>query len=705
MMSSRPAAAPALALEAVSSPPAYVTGSDVVVRARGAAALKASAIHFDLNGHAVSPRNAESDGDDLFVTIAGLKSGTNRLEARASAGTPARLRLTTYPANGPVFALPRFPLFDCATEGSGLGKAKDPDCSSPSRVDYFYRTTAGAFRPLANPLEHPQDLATATTPKGKFPYIVRVESGVIDRGVYRIAVLDDGAHAQGPWRPGPMWNRRLVIFYGGGCGTHYSQGGDRIDQALSDTELSKGFAYAVSTNLVNQQFCTPLIQAETTMMLKEHVVKAFGPLAWTLGSGASGGSIQQLLIAEMFPGLLDGIQPGMSFPDGQLQPPFDCAALKTAFDADPHRWSEDKRAAVSGATLSTCHDWVETFSGTRVASPKAPDPASKLDTLVSTAGGSLLDDFRPCGLPDAAMLYDPKRNPTGLRCSIYDFQVGQLGRDEKGRARRPFDNVGVEYGLAALRAKRITFDDFLQLNAAAGGFDGDGLPSATRSVGDPIGIRSAYATGLLNSGGGGLARVPIITQRAYVDTAPPGSAASIHDRMEDFAIRARLMRANGSADNQVIWVAAPIGAVNLKALSLDLATRWLDALAADPAPASLQKVVRLKPGDAVDSCWTMQGERIDEPANPGAANRCNGLYPVHSEPRMVAGEPIGNDVFKCRLTAPQRSAYGPEVSDDQWRRMQQIFPSGVCDYRADDPNRQPFKDPLLLESAKKGDLR
>jgi len=639
------------------------------------------------------------EGNDVIVTISGLKAGGNLLAARVG-GAAAHLRLSAYPSNGPIFALPRFPLFDCATEGSGLGKAQDADCSAPSRVDYFYRTTAGAFRPLLNPLERPADLAVVTTPKGGFPYIVRVESGVIDRGVYRIAVLDDGSHAEGAWRPGPMWNRRLVISYGGGCGTHYSQGGDRIDQALSDAELSKGFAYAVSTNLINQQFCTPLVQAETTMMLKEHVVKTFGPLAWTLGSGASGGSIQQLLIAEMFPGLLDGIQPGMSFPDGQLQPPSDCAVLKAAFAADPARWTEGKRAAVSGATLSTCHDWAETFAGTLAASPRAPDPANALDHLVSTVGGALLGDFRPCGLPNAAKLYSPQHNPAGLRCSIYDFEVGQLGRDGRGRARRPFDNVGVEYGLAAWRAKRITFDDFLALNAAAGGFDGDGVPSPSRSVGDAVGIQNAYATGLSNSGGGGLARIPIINQRVYVDTAPPGYAASIHDRMEDFVIRSRLVRANGSADNQIIWVAPPTSAVDLKALSLDLATRWLDALAADPAPASLQKVVRLKPRDAVDSCWTPQGERLDEPADPNAANRCNTLYPLHSEPRMVAGEPIGNDVFQCRLISPRRSDYGPEVSDAQWRRLKQIFPAGVCDYRVDDPNRVPFKSPLQRLPAK-----
>jgi Tannase-like family of unknown function (DUF6351) len=310
-------AAPAPRVEAISSPAAYVTGAEVVVRVRGADQAP-DTLHFRLNGRATTPRSAERDGAAVTATIEGLRLGANALEVRAADGAAARLKLVTHGPRDLLFARPQLPLLDCATESSGLGKPLDEDCSTPTRIDYVYRTTGGAFQPLSDPATRPDDLASLETPSGRFSYIVRVESGVIDRGIYRIAVLDDGRQGPGAWRPGPMWNHRLVIFFGGGCGMHYSQGGDRIDQVLSDLELSKGFAYAISTNLVNQQFCAPLVQAETTLRLKEHVVKTFGAPTWTLGTGASGGSIQQLLIAEMFPGLLDGIQPGMSFPDGQL---------------------------------------------------------------------------------------------------------------------------------------------------------------------------------------------------------------------------------------------------------------------------------------------------------------------------------------------------------------------------------------------------
>ena len=75
---------------------------------------------------------------------------------------------------------------------SACGKPLDKDCSAEDRTDYFYRTTAGAFRPLANRAERPADLATAHTLDGKaVPYVVRVESGTVNRTIYRLAMLDE----------------------------------------------------------------------------------------------------------------------------------------------------------------------------------------------------------------------------------------------------------------------------------------------------------------------------------------------------------------------------------------------------------------------------------------------------------------------------------------------------------------------------------
>src|SRR6516225_9460259 len=44
--------------------------------------------------------------------------------------------------------------------------------------------------------------------------------------------------------------------------------------------------------------------------------------------------------------------------------------------------------------------------------------------------------------------YDAETNPTGVRCDLYDHLVNVFGRDPAtGFARRPIDNIGVQYGL------------------------------------------------------------------------------------------------------------------------------------------------------------------------------------------------------------------------------------------------------------------
>ena len=107
---------------------------------------------------------------------------------------------------------------------------------------------------------------------------------------------------------------------------------------------------------------------------------------------------------------------------------------------------------------------------------------------------------------------------------------------------------------------------------------------------------------------------------------------------------------------------------------------WLEAIAADPSPLSTDKIVKHKPADAVDTCWDAAGERIVEPADFTADNRCNALYPIHSEPRLVAGAPLANDVMKCQLKAVAFDDYKVVFTDVQKTRMRAIFPTGVCDF-------------------------
>src|SRR5205814_8787723 len=57
------------------------------------------------------------------------------------------------------------------------------------------------------------------------------------------------------------------------------------------------------------------VSAEALTMLEEHIREAYGSIRYTIGNGCSGGGLQQYMVASMYPGLLDGIQPNCSFAD------------------------------------------------------------------------------------------------------------------------------------------------------------------------------------------------------------------------------------------------------------------------------------------------------------------------------------------------------------------------------------------------------
>ena len=141
--------------------------------------------------------------------------------------------------------------------------------------------------------------------------------------------------------------------------------------------------------------------------------------------------------------------------------------------------------------------------------------------------------------------YDPVSNPKGARCDYQDYLVNVFGRDPKtGFARRPFDNIGVEYGKVPLKAGLITPDQFLDLNMHVGGIDIDGGFNAERLKADPDVVRIAHETGRVDSGKGGLALIPIIDLRPYTEFD------NVHNRLRSLTMQQRLVAANGY-NNQV----------------------------------------------------------------------------------------------------------------------------------------------------------
>ena len=100
----------------------------------------------------------------------------------------------------------------------------------------------------------------------------------------------------------------MLYSYGASTGQPRLQ--FRTEQNWADnTALSRGFM-VVDNSLTDSLYnSNRVLVAETTMMMKEHIVDSYGEIKYMMGNGCSGGSIQQNTVASIFPGLLDGIQP------------------------------------------------------------------------------------------------------------------------------------------------------------------------------------------------------------------------------------------------------------------------------------------------------------------------------------------------------------------------------------------------------------
>ena len=56
------------------------------------------------------------------------------------------------------------------------------------------------------------------------------------------------------------------------------------------------------------------------------------------------------------------------------------------------------------------------------------------------------------------------------------------------------------------------------------------------------------------------------------------------------------------------------------------------------------------------------------------------MFPVYANPRVVAGAPATDDVFKCELKPIDKADYQRPVTDAQLAALRTVFPQGVCDY-------------------------
>lgn len=660
------AAGPQPGLRVLSGRADTVTGGDALVRVSVPRGLDPRRLRVTLGGRDVTHQLLPAAGRVRSGLVRGLRLGRNRLVARVGDSTRT-LVLANHRASGPVFSGPQVQPWQCATEAAGLGPATPGTCHARARVDWVYRSTlTQRFEPYDRSAP-PADVATTTTDQGRtVPFVVRVETGTVNRAIQRTAVLADPRARTTRSRFAP-WNGKAHVPFGGGCEPNHGQAttpdvlgssGDQLgilDGSLNaDLALARGFAVMSSSSNILAEQCNTVVAAETVMMLEEHLAEtARRPVRYTIGQGCSGGSVQQFVTAAAQPGVLDGLIPMCSFPDlGQVtQEAVDCTLLNRVFnERSPEQWAVlAQRNAVQGYVSPT--PCVPFYDGPTGFSRTWFDPAN--------AEG--------CALP-SARVYDARTNRDGVRCTLQDYAVSVFGRRASdGFANRPYDNVGVQYGLEAVESGVISVEQFLDLNAEVGGFDIDFGWQPARSVADRAGLRHAYRSGWTMSGPQ-LSRVPIIDLRG---TDPVTNHTDVHS----YSIRARLDRDSGHHANHVLWTGQPVLLNDPEAnrSAFLLMDRWLARIEADRSSRPLAaKVVAAKPGTAVDACW-VAGRKITD------RSVCRAAFPWFGNARLAAGGPLTDDVLKCRLRPLSRSDYATDFTGPQWERMRAIFPSGTCD--------------------------
>src|SRR3954454_2838005 len=246
------AAAKPITISVLSSPRAdLVSGGDALVRIGGVSSTKR--LRVTVHGKNRSKAFARRKDGTITGLVTHLKLGKSAIVATAGKRA-AKLVVTTYPKGGPFFSGPQLQPWKCQDT------AKDAQCNQPATYSYLYKSTDGSsgFKDY-DPKSAPSDVADTTTDRGvTVPFIVRVESGYIDRDQYKIAALFQPGKKWSATSPQKQFNHKLLITHGAGCGADHAPDDspsvtDSAPLAASSSaaEVGLGRGFAVMSNALD----------------------------------------------------------------------------------------------------------------------------------------------------------------------------------------------------------------------------------------------------------------------------------------------------------------------------------------------------------------------------------------------------------------------------------------------------------------------
>jgi Tannase-like family of unknown function (DUF6351) len=639
-----------------------VSGGDALVRVTLPRGVKVSRLKLTAGRRNVTGRLRRTAAGQLTGLVRRLPNRRVALTARVAHGAAARLYLTNHPIGGPVLAGPQIQPWTCQTG------AKDKKCDQEETYQFFYlpkgasesgatlpgttsNGSGGPFQPYDPKNPPPSDrIATTTTTDGvTVPFIVRLETGYIDRDQYAIATLFDPKKPWTPTAPQKQFNHRLVITHGFSCDTEYKTG--QAPSVMEPKVLGGGFIVMAHALDHAGHDCNLLTQAESLVMTKEYTIDHYGTVRWTIGSGCSGGSLVQQQVANAYPGIYQGITPQCSFTDAWSSAmQYEEYYFGLQFFQNPSRWGAG--VIYDPVAMRAFFDH-----------PNLANPVT-FTTVIPNSG----NPSRSCPGLSQSQVYNAQTNPHGVRCTLQDYMVNAFGRDSRGFARRGFDNVGVQYGLKGLRQGEISPSQFVDFNSAIGGADIDLNITRARTAADPIALERLYRTGAIDEANN-------LDKVAIIDLRGPDPGA-FHDVYRTYAMRARLLRDFGTAANQILWRGQVplIGDPSFADDSVFAMDKWLARVNADHRRVSLaRKIIQDKPGTVAPRCTDGNGHEVPSEV-------CDQTVASYGTPRLGADEPMTDDVMKCQLKPLRRDDYPVTFTDAQWKELQQAFPAGVCDY-------------------------